>query len=79
MTTIIVKPSFEKQIQKLNYQDDLNRLAKQRNDKELDEYCNICKMYISIFTICYVFLYLVILIVQIISFRFSEDDNSNSY
>jgi hypothetical protein len=78
MTTIIVKP-LEKQIKELDYQDDLNRLAKQRNDKELDEYCNTCKMYISIFTICYVFLYLVILIVQIISFRLSEDDNSNSY
>ncbi len=78
MTTIIVKP-LEKQIKDLDYQDDLNRLAKQRNDKELNVYCNTCKMYISIFTICYVFLYLVILIIQIISFRFSEDDNSNSY
>tara|TARA_B100000900_G_C20212080_1_gene566262 strand:- start:398 stop:610 length:213 start_codon:yes stop_codon:yes gene_type:complete len=44
--------SFDKQIQELNHQDDLNRLAKQRNDKELDECCDTCKMYIGIIVMC---------------------------
>ena len=44
--------SFDKQIQELNYQNNLNRLAKQRNDKELDECCDTCKMYIGIIVIC---------------------------
>lgn len=44
--------SFDNQIQELNYQNDLNRLAKKRNDKELDDCCDTCKMYIGIVVIC---------------------------
>jgi len=44
--------SVDKQIQELNHQDDLNRLAKQRNDKELEKCCDTCKMYIGIIVIC---------------------------
>jgi hypothetical protein len=44
--------SLDKQIQELNYQDDLNRLSKQRNDKELEKCCDTCKMYISIIMMC---------------------------
>jgi len=53
--------SFEKQIQELNYERDTNRLAKQRNDKELDDCCDTCKMYIGLVIIC-------IIIVLFISF-----------
>ena len=44
--------SLDKQIQELNYQDDLNRLSKQRNDKELEKCCDTCKMYIGIIMMC---------------------------
>ena len=44
--------SFDNQIQELNYQNDLNRLAKKRNDKESDDCCDTCKMYIGIVVIC---------------------------
>lgn len=72
MTYIAVKPSLEKQIQKLNDQDDLNRLAKNRNDKELDDCCDTCKMYIGVILTCCVFLYLVLLIVVTLLIRFSK-------
>ena len=72
MTTNVVKHSLEKQIQKLNHQDDLNRLAKKKNDKELDDCCDTCKMYIGVILTCCVFLYLVILIVVTLLIRFSK-------
>jgi len=73
MSIIIQVESIDKQIQELNHQDDLNRLAKQRNDKELEKCCDTCKMYIGISTVCFVCLYLIILIVQIIRFNINND------
>ena len=58
--------SFDKQIQELNYQDDLNRLAKQRNDKELDECCDTCKMYIGIIVMCITIILVISFIVSLL-------------
>lgn len=58
--------SFDKQIQELNHQDDLNRLAKQRNDKELDECCDTCKMYIGIIVMCITIILFISFIVSLL-------------
>ena len=44
--------SINQQINEMKYQEDLNRLAKKRNDEELDKCCNTCKMYLGIIVIC---------------------------
>jgi hypothetical protein len=79
MSIIIQVESIDKQIKKINYQNDLNRLAKQRNDKELEKCCDTCKIYIGLSTLCSMCLYLIILIVQIIRFNINNIDNDGSY
>lgn len=54
------------QINEMNNQDDLNILAKKRNDEELDKCCNTCKMYLGVIAICITIVILISVIVMFI-------------
>ena len=55
--------SINQQINEMKYQEDLNRLAKKRNDEELDKCCNTCKMYLGVIAICVTVVILISVIV----------------
>ena len=58
--------SINQQINEMKYQEDLNRLAKKRNDEELDKCCNTCKMYLGVIAICITIVILISVIVMFI-------------
>ena len=58
--------NINQQINEINYQDDLNRLAKKRNDEKLDECCDTFKMYLGIILILFTIVLCISLTVMII-------------
>ena len=58
--------NINQRINEINYQDDLNRLAKKRNDEKLDECCDTCKMYLGIILILFTIVLCISLTVLII-------------
>ena len=58
--------SINQQINEMKYQEDFNKLAKKRNDEELDKCCNTCKMYLGVIAICITIVILISVIVMFI-------------
>jgi len=44
---------------------ELNQQAKERNDRELDKFCDTCKIYTGMIIICCIIIYIIILIIII--------------
>lgn len=58
--------NINQHINEMNYQDDLNRLAKKRNDEKIDKCCDTCKMYLGIILTLFIIVICISLIVLII-------------
>jgi len=55
---------------------ELNKQAKIRNDIQLDNFCDKCKIGCGILLICGIFVYMICLLIVI---RFTSDRNYNSH